>query len=281
MLHIHPVECYDDFGLLPYRADRRPTAVRPQPGDEFMAGGEKVVQRLAASRWEVVSLLLSRAWLDRLRPVLETRPEPHIDIYVTEKKHVEAITGYSCYQPVKAIGRIPGPVSMEEILTRGRSPRLLAGVDALSSAENLGVVVRNCAAFGVDALLVGETAASPFLERAIRSSMGAIFRLPVVQTERLAGTLKGLQRRGIRCVAAHPGGKQRRLDQVGLAGDSCLVFGSEGHGLRAEVVAVCDEAGTVPMAGGVDSLNVGSAAAVCLYEAVRQRGFAGLTGVKA
>ncbi|MEI7729391.1 MAG: RNA methyltransferase [Verrucomicrobiota bacterium] len=89
---------------------------------------------------------------------------------------------------------------------------------------------------------------------------------------RLEQTLRQLRAQGIRIVAAHPHTDQRTLSQASLAGDVCVVFGSEGDGISPEVLAVCDETAVVPMSKGVDSLNVGSAAAVFCYEVARQRG---------
>jgi tRNA G18 (ribose-2'-O)-methylase SpoU len=145
-------------------------------------------------------------------------------------------------------------------------------VDALTNAENLGALVRNCVAFGVQGLLVGETSNSPYLRRAVRSSMGTIFQLPVVELASLAQTLRELRGQGIRCVAAHPHTDRRTVAQSDLALDCCLVFGSEGYGISPAVLEQCDEAVAIPMHPGVDSLNVGSAGAVFLYEASRQRG---------
>ena len=87
----------------------------------------------------------------------------------------------------------------------------------------------------------------------------------------LAQTLHGLRARGIRCIAAHPHASGKTLSQANLSGDCCLVFGSEGHGISKVVLDACDECVAIPMANGVDSLNVGAAAAVFLYEANRQR----------
>ena len=137
--------------------------------------------------------------------------------------------------------------------------------------------MRNCAAFGAQALIVGETSSSPFLRRAVRNSMGTIFQLPVVELKpeltpkNLAEALRHLRAHGIRCLAAHPHTENKILSQVDFTGDCCIVFGSEGSGLSPEVLAACDEAVAVPMADGVDSLNVAAAAAVFLYEASRQR----------
>jgi len=120
-------------------------------------------------------------------------------------------------------------------------------------------------------LLVGETSASPFLRRAVRNSMGAIFQLPVVETKNLVGALMELRGQGLRCIAAHPHTEQKTLPDADFTGDCCVVLGSEGHGISAPVLAACDEAVAIPMPPTVDSLNVASAAAVFLYEASRQR----------
>ena len=101
--------------------------------------------------------------------------------------------------------------------------------------------------------------------------MGTIFRLPVVETADLAQTLRDLREQKIRCIAAHPHTDRRTLSQADFSTDCCVVFGSEGYGLSADVLAVCDEWVAIPMPSGIDSLNVGSAGAVFLYEANRQR----------
>ncbi|HEX9047520.1 MAG TPA: RNA methyltransferase, partial [Verrucomicrobiae bacterium] len=167
---------------------------------------------------------------------------------------------------------IPEVLTLEKILAESPRPRLFAAVDGLTSAENIGLLVRNCAAFGTHALIVGETSSSPFLRRAVRNSMGTIFQLPIVETDRLTQSLDTLRQNGIRCIAAHPHTDRRVLAQADFTGECCVVFGSEGNGISPAVLAACDEAVAIPMAAGVDSLNVAAAAAVFLYEAHRQRG---------
>jgi tRNA G18 (ribose-2'-O)-methylase SpoU len=236
----------------------------------FVAEGEKVVRRLLESNFEVVSLLLPEKWLSELQPLVQARPE-EVSVFVADKQLLESLTGFSMYQGLLAVGKVPAQRSLEEIILASQRPYLFVAVDALSSAENLGTVVRNCAAFGVQALLVGETCSSPFLRRAVRSSMGTIFQLPIIETPSLVQALGQLRVAGIKNVAAHPHVDDRRLTQADLRGDCCVVLGSEGHGISREVLALCDEALAIPMAGSVDSLNVGSAAAVFLYEVNRQR----------
>jgi TrmH family RNA methyltransferase len=175
------------------------------------------------------------------------------------------------YQGVMAVGRFPEPVPLDSILQKASHPHLLLALEGLTSAENLGVIVRNAAAFGVHALIVGETCSTPYLRRSVRNSMGAIFKLPVIEPSRLVELLGQLRARGIRCVAADGNATKTTLARCDLSSDCCLVLGSEGYGLSPAVLEVCDDAVAIPMANGIDSLNVGNAAAVFLYEANRQR----------
>jgi len=119
---------------------------------------------------------------------------------------------------------------------------------------------------------VGETCGSPFQRRAVSGSMGTIFEQPVVRVGNLTDALATLRARGVRCLAAHPRPGAKRLAAVDLRGDCCLVFGAEGPGLTAKVLAVCDETVEISMPSHMNSLNVAVATGIFLYEATRQRG---------
>jgi tRNA G18 (ribose-2'-O)-methylase SpoU len=271
--------------LAPYRTMRRP--LEHERDGIFVAEGTKVVRRLLESSFAVVSVLLPEKHLEDFRPLLEARRE-YLNVYLADKQLLEQLIGFSMYQGVLAVGKIPPPATLDEILNKSPKPLLLAAADGLTSAENLGALVRNCVAFGTQALIVGETSSSPFLRRAVRNSMGAILQLPVIELAKLGQRhqftdkphttdlklvecLKELRARGVRCVAAHPHTDNRFLSQADFTGDCCVVFGSEGDGISPEVLAACDEAVAIPMPPTVDSLNVGAAAAVFLYEVNRQR----------
>ena len=314
MIRIEKISSFDAPELRPYATMRRP--VEHETEGIFVAEGEKVVRRLLESHFTVVSVVFWERWLDDFRPLLEARSED-ITVYLAEKQWLETLTGFTMFQGVLAVGKIPAPAPLEIILQDAPAPRLLAAVDGLTSSENLGALVRNCAAFNVQALIVGETSTSPFLRRAVRNSMGAIFQLPVVELGKrfsrhsrtkshdpeiqvgrstafgrsgdleigdtglsrgagravgrtLADTLRHLRERGVRCIAAHPRGGKCLYD-ANFRRDCCVVFGSEGSGISQAVLNSCDEAVEIPMTDQVDSLNVGAAAAVFLYEVSRQR----------
>ena len=269
-LRLQKIAALDLPELAPYRTLRR--AAEHAAHGIFVAEGDKVVRRLLESNFSVVSVLLPEQRVAEFTPLLRARHENEIPVFaVTKKSVLEELIGFEMFQGVLAIGKIPAVVTLEKILAQSPRPRLFAAVDGLTSAENIGLLVRNCAAFGTHALIVGETSSSPFLRRAVRNSMGTIFQLPIVETDSLTKSLETLRQNGVRCLAAHPHTEKKFLSQADFTGDCCIVFGSEGNGLSPAVLAACDEAVAIPMADGVDSLNVAASAAVFLYEAARQR----------
>lgn len=268
MLRIHAVTSFDQPELAPYRTMRRQQEQRNQ--GIFVAEGEKVVRRLIESGLEIVSLLLPQKWLDEYQPLLAGHAG-EIDAFVAEKAIIEELTGFSMYQGVLAVGKAPQAVSINECLATLARPLLFVAIEGITSAENVGGLVRNCAAFGCQGIIVGETSCSPYLRRAVRASMGTIFKMPVIESDNLLATLVELKRHGVACVAAHPHTDKKTVSDANFARDCCIVLGSEGEGIRPETLAACDEWVAIPMENGVDSLNVGTAGAVFLYEASRQR----------
>jgi len=269
MLRFQPIDSFDSPELAPYRTMRLPHEHLVER--IFVAEGEKVVRRLLESQLDVLSALMPEHHAEAMRPLLEART-PGIRVFTAERRLLEQLAGYSMYQGVLAVGRMPEPLTIESAWQRSLRPRLFAAVDGLANAENLGAVVRSAVAFGVQALIVGETSSSPYLRRAVRGSMGTVFQLPVVETHDLAAALAQLRAKGMHCVAAHPHTDRRTVTQARLAVDCCVVVGNEGDGVAPAVRAACDECVAIPMPPTVDSLNVASAAAVFLFEANRQRG---------
>ena len=270
ILHIQPVQALDAPELALYRTLKR-TDEHERAG-VLVAANFKTVKRLLAGRFTVVSALLTPAWLEKLEPQLRARAEMELPVYVAEPPLLETITGYQMHQGALAVAKIPPLPDLETLLQNSPRPLLLAAVEGLASAENLGAVVRNCAAFGAHCLIVGETCGSPFQRRAVAGSMGTIFEQPVVRVDNLVQTLTALRARGVRCLAAHPQSGATRLSAADLRGDCCLVFGAEGPGLTASALAACDELVEIPMPNHMNSLNVAVAAGIFLYEAGRQRG---------
>src|SRR6516162_1815634 len=144
MFRVEKITSFDSPELRPYATMRRPLEQERQ--GIFVAEGVKVVQRLLESQFTVVSVVLPEKWLDDFRPLLDARPES-VTVYLAGKKLLETLTGFSMFQGILAVGKIPPPVSLDDVLSIKRKPLLFVAVDALTNAENLGALVRNCVAF--------------------------------------------------------------------------------------------------------------------------------------
>ncbi len=256
-------------GLEPYRTMRRPVEHREK--GIFVAEGDKVVKRLIQSKLNVVSILMTGEWLDEYSRFLEDR-EIEEGVIVADRSLLEEIVGYGLHQGIMAIGRVPLPADIFNTYNAPGESRLLVALDGIANSENMGVIIRNCAAFGVDSVIVGETSCDPYLRRSVRNSMGTIFQLPVARSDVLVETLQRLRSElGFRVFAAHPQSGSLGVTESDLTGNACFVFGSEGDGISPRVLAACDDRIKIPMKNDVDSINVASSVGVVLYEAARQR----------
>jgi tRNA G18 (ribose-2'-O)-methylase SpoU len=259
-----PVSSLDQPGLLPYRTLRRPEGHIAQ--GIFVAEGEKLVRRLLETGIPVVSLLLSPEWLDRLAqtPACLRR---NLTVYIAETRLLREIVGYNIHQGIMAIGQVPAEILPENL----PSPHLLMALDGLRSSENVGIIARNCAAFGADAIISGGTSCSPFLRRAVRNSMGAVFHIPGLHARALPATLTFLhQKFGTSIVASDPHG-EATLDRIDFSGNVCIIMGNEDDGISREVMDIASVRVSIPMARNTDSLNVAAASAVFLFAANRFR----------
>ncbi|HCV43438.1 MAG TPA: hypothetical protein DGH68_08125 [Bacteroidetes bacterium] len=267
MALIHRITSLDLSELQPYRTLRRPAEHYEQ--GIFVAEGEKVVRRLLASGLPTISMLLTEEWFATLTQSKITLTAP--DIFVAEKSLLEAIVGFRMHQGIMAVVRVPPEPSLDQLVDSSPSPRLFVALDGLVFAENVGVVVRNCAAFGVQGILVGGTSASPYLRRAVRNSMGTVFRMPVLHCPALFETLMRLHTEYGMSILVTDAHTQTSLYHLDCVDNLCIVFGNEDSGVSDEVRGAATHAARIPMAEGVDSLNVASASAVVLAEVARQR----------
>lgn len=260
-MRIHEVQTLDVPQLKPYLTLRRPHE-HIEHGI-FVAEGEKVVQRLLRSGLKVLSLLLTRTWFEQIEAKYSLNG---LDIFIADKNLLESIVGYSLHQGIMAVAQVPQQPDLTDLLQNLSHPFVIVALDGIVSAENVGVIVRNSGAFGAQAILADKTASSPYLRRAVRNSMGAVFRLPILQVN-LAKTLPKLC---CKVIAATPNSDQR-LQDADLTGDICVVFGNEGDGISGRVLEKCDLRVAIPMMNETDSLNVASASAVFLYEVTRSK----------
>jgi len=171
-------------------------------------------------------------------------------------------------QPVLCLVRRPGRTADAALETDDAVPLVIVAA-GIQDPGNLGAVVRTADAAGASACFVLEGSCDPFHPRAVRATMGAIFRIPVVQ-EPPETLLARLRAHGIRIIGTDAG-QGNDYDRCDLTGPLAILLGSEGAGLPDPLRVALDENVRVPMREGVESLSVGAAAAVVLFEAARQR----------
>lgn len=249
--------------LAPYKIMRRPMEHLEQ--GIFIAEGEKVIVRLLKSSMTIRSILLTADWYEEYHALIEQNVNT-ITVFIGGKKLLETIVGHSLHQSIMGLALVPTPLSSNEIIsTLGAGKKTFVLVDGITNAENMGVIARNCACFGVDALLVLPTSCDPYLRRSVRNSMGNIFQLPIVYIHNTVDEIKKLKTGGIKMYGAHPYERSLTIQKIQFAEKRCLVLGAEGHGIAQNVLELCDEFVSIPMKNGVDSLNVASASAIILY----------------
>jgi TrmH family RNA methyltransferase len=190
---------------------------------------------------------------------------------------LERIAGTVTPQPVLAVARHRAPALADVAVGEGQEPRLLVvGVD-VRDPGNGGTLIRSSEAAGADGVIFCRGSVHVTNPTPVRASAGALFHVPVVEgcdPQEVLGVLGDLGLKRIAAVA-HDG---ERPDRVDLNRPVALVFGNEAHGLPADVLARVDTRVTIPMPGRSESLNLGMAASILLYEARRQRAPGG-TGV--
>lgn len=271
MMTLKELKTLDAPGLSGYQTMRRSHIHRDE--GYFVAEGEKTIRRLLESHLRVRNLLLPEKWLEEYRPLIEKRLALglEMDIYTVEKKRLESLTGFSFYQGILAMADIPENICPHQLLESKEKPLSFIAIEDVTNTGNMGMIARNCAGLGAELLITGARCCSPYIRGAVNASMGTIFKLPHHESSNLPGTLESLKASGMRLIGAHPREGSHSLDRSHLHGDVCVVFGSEGPGLSDEIIGLCDQTVVIPMAAGIDSLNVANATAIFLYEIHRQR----------
>jgi tRNA G18 (ribose-2'-O)-methylase SpoU len=227
----------------------------------FIAEGDQVVRRAAAAGHPPRSVLVSPQRLADLSPEVAALPCP---FYVASYDVLEAVTGFHVHRGILAsFGRLPDR-PLEQVLAGARR---IVVLESMNNHTNLGAVFRSVAALGMDAVLMTRTCADPLYRRSVRVSMGEVFSVPYAWLDDWPGGLEDLRDRGFRVLALTPAPDATRLEDVVLADDdrAALLLGAEGPGLTDDAMRASDLRVRIPMAAGVDSLNVGAAAAIACW----------------
>jgi len=258
---IIPIQSLDDPRIAPYtRLKDRDLA---RESECFIAEGELVVRRLLASPFPVRSLLLA----DRRAAAIAPLAPPQTPIYVAPADLVNRIVGFKFHSGVLAIGaRRPSPSLVELAADWTDQPRTVLVLPEISKTDNLGSLIRIAAGFGVSLVMLGERCCDPFYRQAIRVSMGAVFRLPILRCVNLTSDLMLLRDSlSTELAAAVVAPDAQPLAAAARPRRLAILLGNETTGLAPDHLALCQRKITIPMQLGTDSLNVAVAAAVMLY----------------
>jgi 23S rRNA (guanosine2251-2'-O)-methyltransferase len=150
-----------------------------------------------------------------------------------------------------------------------KEPLLLMALDQIEDPQNLGAIIRTCEVAGVHGVIIPERGSAGLTTAVHKASAGASLRVPVVRVTNLAQTLRQLKRKDV-WIAGADGAAKKSLFETDLKGPLCLVMGNEGEGLRRLTAELCDFMVKIPMRGEIGSLNVSVAAAILLFERLRQ-----------
>ncbi|SPF69394.1 50S ribosomal protein L30e-like [Propionibacterium ruminifibrarum] len=229
----------------------------------FIAEGEKVIRRACEAGYEPRSFLLAERWIAGLSEVLDRFDVP---VYVVDEALAEQVTGFHVHRGALASMKRTTRWTMSDLL----GARRLVVAEDIVDHTNVGAIIRCAAALGWDGVLLAPRAADPLYRRAIKTSMGAVFFLPWARMDDWAGGLDVLKRAGFTVAAMALRDDAVTLDSFAaeLAGESrkvALLMGTEGSGLSSRWLRQADVAVRIPMARGIDSLNVAAAAAVACY----------------
>jgi tRNA G18 (ribose-2'-O)-methylase SpoU len=253
-----PIDSLADPRVRPY-LDLRNTRLRNRDG-KFIAEGDLVVGRLLESGHQVESLVVAEDQMHRV-----TVPDD-LAVYVTPRALIESLIGFKFHRGILACGVRPSPTDLSALVSRPVQATTVVVCAAVHDPENLGGILRNCAAFGVDLVIVSRDSADPFSRRVLRVSMGTLLRLKIHQSAELEHDLSRLHDEfAIHVAASVVDPLAAPLDEAPRPQRLALVLGNERTGLSPAVLAGSQSRWTIPMHLHADSLNVAVASGIFLY----------------
>ncbi|GAA3660607.1 TrmH family RNA methyltransferase [Microbacterium marinilacus] len=233
-------------------------------GGLYMAESSKVLARALAAGHRPRSVLTQERWLPELEGVLAGHDAT---VYVVPADVAEGVTGYAVHRGVLAAMHRPALAPVSDVLA---GARLAVVLEDIVDHTNVGAAFRAAAGLGADAVLVTPRCADPLYRRSVRVSMGTVFQVPwtrLPEWDGESGARAQLSGAGFHVAALALAEGAVSLDDFAAAPPErvALLMGAEGDGLSRHALAAADSVVTIPMSGGVDSLNVASASAVALW----------------
>ncbi|OBG94170.1 RNA methyltransferase [Mycobacterium sp. E3251] len=232
----------------------------------FLAEGPNLVEA-AAARGLVRDVFVTEAASQRYAALLGAQRCP---VHLVSERAAKALSDTVTPAGLVAVCEMPA-TGLADVLAG--SPRLIAVAVELGEPGNAGTVIRIADAMGAQGVILGGHSVDPYNGKCLRASTGSIFSIPVVAEPDAAAALGAVRAAGLQVLATTVDGETRLDDAPALlARPTAWLFGPESQGLPTEIAAAADHRMRIPMAGGAESLNVASAAAICLYQSAQALG---------
>ncbi|GHE42403.1 RNA methyltransferase [Streptosporangium violaceochromogenes] len=233
----------------------------------FLAEGPQAVREALTLDGVVVELFATAEAETRHADVVAAAAAAGVPLHRTSGEVMAELAQTVTPQGLLAVCRFVH-VPLEAAVTA--ETRLVALLAHVRDPGNAGTVLRTADAAGADAVVFTDASVDPYNGKCVRASAGSLFHLPVVTGTPVARAVGALKDAGLRVLAADGAG-ERTLDDVDLSGPTAWIFGNEAWGLPEEILRQADEAVRVPIYGRAESLNLATAAAVCLYASARSQ----------
>ncbi|MGV9189089.1 TrmH family RNA methyltransferase [Arcanobacterium canis] len=244
----------------------------------YIAEGDKVMARAVAAGHRVRSFLTAEKFLGLIQPIISAATGSNdggeIPVFVASDELMEELTGFHVHRGALAAFHRPDLPAVEDIL---RGAHRVLVLENLVNHTNVGAVFRSAAALNVDAILATPTCSDPLYRRAVRVSMGTVFQVPWTRIENWPHSIFSLKDAGWITVSLALREDALAIDEFSQLRQVCdpdskiaLILGTEGDGLSSRTIASADYSVIIPMAHGVDSLNVAAAGALAAWELRRR-----------
>ncbi len=246
---------------------------RDAEADGVIEGRNAVIEALRAGT-AIDKIYLAKGDTDSaLGHIANTARANGVVVVNADRRKLDEMSRTHAHQGVIAVAAVREYASIEDIFQRaeeqGEAP-LIVLCDELSDPHNLGAVIRTAECAGAHGVVIPKRRSAGLTAIVAKTSAGAVSHIPVARVPNLTALMKELQKRGVWIFGAEMDGTTS-LYEADLKGPAAIVIGSEGSGMSRLVAETCDFTVSIPMKGKINSLNASAAAAILLYEAVRQR----------
>lgn len=230
----------------------------------FLLEGPQAAREALAYRPEIiVEMFATPAAMDKHHDVRDAARAAGLGVELTTDAVLDAMADTVTPQGIVAVAR-QSPTGLDEVFAG--SPRLVALCEEVRDPGNLGTIIRAADAAGADAVVLTGRTVDPYNPKVVRATTGSLFHLPIAVGAELADVVRRSHAAGLRVIAADVGGEDFLAHRHDLSGSTAWLFGNEARGLDDDAVALADLSLRLPIFGRAESLNLATAASVCLYE---------------